>query len=127
MKLLVIIFGSLITGILSGLVGIGAGLLTTIMLIALGYEYPYVVTTTLFLHVLPQTIPGFIQYYKQGYFLLKESLIIWLGLTIGITIGAYFGSLKYIPIKYLNYILSLLLMLSSIFLLYNNHTTISNK
>jgi len=127
MKLYIIILGSLITGILSGLVGIGAGLLTTIMLIALGYEYPYVVTTTLFLHVLPQTIPGFIQYYKQGYFLLKESLIIWFGITIGITIGAYFGSLRYIPKIYLNYILSFILLMSSIYILYNNHTTISNK
>jgi len=127
MKIYIIILSSLITGILSGLVGIGAGLLTTIMMLALGYEYPYVVTTTLFLHVLPQTIPGFIQYYKQGYFLLKESVLIWLGLTIGITIGAYFGSLKYIPIKYLNYLLSTILFMSSIYILYNNNTTISNK
>jgi len=122
MKIYIIILGSLITGLLSGLVGIGAGLFTTIMMLALGYEYPNVVTTTLFLHVLPQTIPGFIQYYKQGYFLLKESIIIWFGITIGITIGAYFGSLKYIPFKYLNYILSLLLLISSIYLIYNKNS-----
>lgn len=121
LKLIIIIFGSLITGILSGLVGIGAGLLTTIMLIALGYEYPYVVATTLFLHVLPQSIFGFIQYYKQGYFIFKESIIIWICLTLGLTIGSYYGSLKYIPKVYLNYMLSFILLISSIYIFINNN------
>jgi len=117
LKIIIIIVGSFITGILSGLVGIGAGLLTTIMLLALGYDYPYVVATTLFLHILPQTIPAFIQYYKKGYFIIKESIIIWVFLTLGLTIGSYFGSMRLIPNIYLNYILSALLFISSIYLI----------
>ena len=109
---------SLIIGILSGLVGIGAGLLTTIMLLALGYPYPQVVATTLFLHVLPQTIPGFLLYYKEGHFKWKESVLIFIFITLGITIGAYIGSKQFIDKKILNYLLSLILLTSSIYILY---------
>lgn len=109
---------SFIIGILSGLVGIGAGLLTTIMLLAIGYPYPEVVATTLFLHVLPQTIPGFLFYYKEGHFKWKESFLIFIFITLGITMGAYIGSKQLIDKKYLHYILSSILILSALYILY---------
>lgn len=117
----ILIIGSLIIGILSGLVGIGAGLLVTVMLLAMGYSYQNVVATTLFLHVLPQTIPGFIEYYKQGHFKFKESIIIWFSITIGITIGSYYGSREYIPKRILNIILATILMFSAIYIIQLNN------
>jgi len=117
----ILIISSLVIGILSGLVGIGAGMLTTVLLLALGYSYQNVVATTLFLHILPQTIPGFIEYYRQGHFILFDSIIIWIGITLGITIGSYYGAREYVPKKTLNMILSSLLIFSGIYIMYYNN------
>lgn len=79
-------------GILSGLFGIGGGLVIVPALILLARFVPVVATgTSLAALVLPVGALGAWEYYKKGHLNLPASLLIALGIFFGAWIGARFA------------------------------------
>ena len=86
--LLVILIG-LAAGILSGLVGVGGGIIIVPALVfLLGFSQHEAQGTSLGILLLPAGIFAVINYYKQGYIDLKVVFILF----IGFVIGGYLGS-----------------------------------
>ena len=86
--ILVIIVG-LIAGILSGLVGVGGGIIIVPALVfILGFSQHQAQGTSLGILLLPAGIFAVLNYYKQGYIDLKVVLILF----VGFLIGGFFGS-----------------------------------
>jgi len=75
-------------GILSGLLGIGGGILIIPMLVLMGFPQLTAQGTTLALMVLPIGLWGALEYYKHGH------VEVWVGVCIvaGFFIGALFGA-----------------------------------
>jgi uncharacterized protein len=87
--LIIIIIVGLIAGILSGLVGIGGGIIIVPALVLfLGFSQHQAQGTSLGILLLPAGILAAMNYYKQGYIDLKVVLILF----IGFVIGGYIGS-----------------------------------
>ena len=76
-------------GFLSGLVGIGGGIIIVPVLVYfLGFTQHQAQGTTLFMFLMPIGILGVMNYHKQGYVDYKTALII----ATTFVIGSYFGS-----------------------------------
>jgi len=116
-----IIFGivviGILAGIMSGLFGIGGGIVIVPTLIAfVGMDILNANATSLAAMLLPVGILGVINYYKAGYIRIKDSLWISAGLLIGSYAGAelalsvnvhllakfYAAFLLYVAISYIN-------------------------
>src|SRR6476660_1064841 len=86
--LLLLLIG-LAAGILSGLVGVGGGIIVVPALVfALGFTQQQAQGTSLGLLLLPIGIFAVINYYKQGYIHIRVVVI----MSIAFIIGAYLGS-----------------------------------
>lgn len=84
----IVISIALFTGIISGLFGIGGGLIMVPFMISiLKFEYKKAVGTSLAALLLPVALPGVITYYNSGLINITSSLI----LASGIIIGTLFG------------------------------------
>jgi len=107
----------IVAGILSGLFGIGGGIVMVPALIAIfGMTILDANATSLTAMLLPVGILGVISYYKAGYINLKDALWVSLGLLLGSYFGSelainmqgallaklYAGFLIYIAVDYLN-------------------------
>lgn len=87
--ILIIILVGIAAGILSGLVGVGGGIIIVPALVYfIGFSQKTAQGTSLALIMLPVGIFGVIQYYKQGYVDYKIVGI----LAIGFLAGSFFGS-----------------------------------
>lgn len=87
--ILILVLVGLAAGILSGLVGVGGGVVIVPALVFfLGYSQHQAQGTSLGLLVLPVVFFGFWNYYKQGYVDYKIVLM----MAGGFIIGSYFGS-----------------------------------
>ena len=78
----------LIAGFLSGLVGIGGGIVIVPVLVAYGFSQHLAQGTVLFMFMLPIGILGVINYYQKDFIDFKTALII----ASTFLIGSYFGS-----------------------------------
>ena len=86
--ILVIIVG-LVAGVLSGLVGVGGGIIIVPALVfILGFSQHQAQGTSLGILLLPAGIFAVLNYYKQGHIDLKVVLILF----VGFLIGGFFGS-----------------------------------
>jgi len=86
--IIVIIIG-LAAGLLSGLVGVGGGIIIVPALIFfLGFEQHQAQGTSLGILLLPAGIFAVLNYYRQGYIDLKVVLFLF----VGFVIGGYLGS-----------------------------------
>ena len=86
---LIIIVVGIAAGILSGLVGVGGGIIIVPSLIYfIGFSQKTAQGTSLGLILLPVGILGVLQYYKQGHVDFRVVAI----LAIGFLAGSYFGS-----------------------------------
>lgn len=86
---LILLTVGLVAGFLSGLVGIGGGLIIIPVLVYfLQYSQQQAQGTVLFMFLLPISILGVINYYKAGYVEYKTALI----MAITFIIGGYYGS-----------------------------------
>jgi uncharacterized membrane protein YfcA len=86
--LLLLLIG-LAAGMLSGLVGVGGGIIVVPALVfALGFSQHQAQGTSLGLLLLPIGIFAVINYYKQGYIDIRVILI----MSLAFILGAYFGS-----------------------------------
>ncbi|UEG48693.1 sulfite exporter TauE/SafE family protein [Ferruginibacter lapsinanis] len=87
--ILIVILIGIAAGMLSGLVGIGGGLIIVPALVYfLGFSQHTAQGTSLGLILLPVGILGVLQYYKQGNVDVKVVAI----LAVGFLIGSYYGS-----------------------------------
>ncbi len=88
-QLSILLAVGLAAGVLSGLVGIGGGIIIVPVLVYfLGFSQHQAQGTTLFMFLMPIGILGVMNYHKQGYVDYKTALII----ATTFVIGSYFGS-----------------------------------
>ncbi|MBI3883854.1 MAG: sulfite exporter TauE/SafE family protein [Sphingobacteriales bacterium] len=86
---IILIIIGVCAGILSGLVGVGGGILIVPALVFfLGFSQKMAQGTSLGILLLPVGILGVMEYYKQGYVDIKIVLLI----SLGFIIGSLFGS-----------------------------------
>jgi len=113
---LLIIIG-LAAGFLGGLVGIGGGIIIVPALVFfMAFTQPEAQGTSLALILLPVSILGVINYYKNGYVDLRAVGL----LAIGFTAGSYFGS-KYslsLPQETIKKVFAVFLLLVSLKMLF---------
>lgn len=100
----------IISGSVMGLIGIGGGALLMPLLMFAGLSLPQSVAIVLFTQVIPQTLPGLLLYWKSGYFLWQEALVVTIGSFIGVTFGAYLASKEILTAKTLYKLMSLTLL-----------------
>lgn len=87
--ILIIIIVGVAAGLLSGLVGVGGGIIIVPSLVYfIGFSQKTAQGTSLGLILLPVGILGVLQYYKQGHLDVKVVAI----LALGFLAGSYFGS-----------------------------------
>ncbi len=88
-SILILLAIGVAAGMLSGLVGVGGGIIIVPVLVYfLGYSQHHAQGTTLFLFMLPVGFLGVYNYYKEGNVDIKSALII--GCTF--IVGSYLGS-----------------------------------
>lgn len=87
--ILILLTVGLAAGFLSGLVGIGGGIIIVPVLVYfLGFSQHQAQGTTLFMFLLPIGVLGVLNYHKQGYVDYKTALIV----CSTFIFGSYFGS-----------------------------------
>ena len=85
---LILLFIGLIAGILSGLIGIGGGIIMVPMLLLLGFSQQQAQGTSLAALLPPVTLFAVINYHKAGFIDWRYAIII----SLVFVIGGYFGS-----------------------------------
>jgi uncharacterized protein len=89
--ILLIVIGGL-AGLLSGLVGVGGGIvIVPALVLLLGFSQKSAQGTTLAMLMLPVGIFAALAYFKAGHVHFRASLFIALGFLLGALIGAYFA------------------------------------
>lgn len=87
--LVILLTLGMVAGILSGLVGVGGGIIIVPVLVYfLGFSQHQAQGTTLAMFLIPIGILGAYNYYKQGYVDIKTALLI----SSTFVIGSYIGS-----------------------------------
>lgn len=118
MSLLYVVLG-LLAGILSGLIGIGGGVMIVPSLIFwFGFSQQEAQGTTLGLLVPPIGILAAWTYYQQGYVNLKVAALICLGFVVGGFLGAKVAVV--LPSEILKKIFGVVLLLISIKMIFGN-------
>jgi uncharacterized protein len=107
-----------ITGLLLGLLGIGGGLFLFPIMLHYQFTIPQIVAISLFLNAVPNTLPGFYLYYRNGHFDLRVGLVVSFGILIGSLIGSYIGSLEYLSKQVLYRIYTFILCLTVVYMAY---------
>ena len=111
-----------ISGLFLGSIGIGAGLLTIPLLIRTGLTIKESVVISLIVQLIPQTIPGVLAYYNQKMIkidIVYISILIILGSFVGVYIGTNASIKNYVSNRTLYRILTIVLLISTIYLYYN--------
>lgn len=86
---MILIIIGLVAGLVSGLVGIGGGIIIApALVILLGFSQKMAQGTTLALLVPPIGILAALAYYKQGYVNIYAAIFIILGFVVGSFVGA---------------------------------------
>src|SRR6218665_1456198 len=117
-QIIILLLIGLAAGILSGLAGVGGGIIIIPCLIYfLGFSQKMAQGTSLGILLLPVGILGVLQFYKQGYIDMRVVLII----SLAFIIGGYFGSkialqLPQDTLKKIFAVLMLLMALKMLFL-----------
>ena len=76
-------------GVLSGMFGIGGGLVIVPALVMLfGFDIKTAVGTSLFVILLPTGLLGVLEYHKHGHLRIPAGLLI----AVGVFVGAFFGA-----------------------------------
>jgi uncharacterized membrane protein YfcA len=108
----------IITGITIGLVGIGAGVIMIPLLIYNGMTIKQAVASGLVLQLVPQSIFGVIEYYKAGDVKIYETVMIIIGSTLGIYLGAILSTRNYINERNIYLLLSIILVVTGIYIFF---------
>lgn len=90
--LIAMIFVGVLGGIVSGLIGIGGGILMVPLLVFIfGLSQKMAQGTTLAMFVLPISLFSVITYYRHGYVDLRVTALLIIGFIVGSLIGAKFA------------------------------------
>ena len=125
---LFIIIG-MFSGFFTGAIGIGAGILMIPLLTHFGMKLKEAVATGLVIQLVPQSIFGALEYYKNSYVRWYETFYVLIGSTIGIYLGSLFSTKDIISRTILYLILSIILFIGSIYIfvkhvIYKSHLNI---
>lgn len=94
-EVLILLVVGLLAGFLSGLIGIGGGIvIVPVLVYLLNFNQKTAQGTTLFMFLFPIGILGVHNYYKAGHLDYKTALI----MAVTFVIGSYFGSKMVIAI-----------------------------
>ena len=115
--IIILILLGIAAGILSGLVGVGGGIIIVpALVLLLGFTQKQAQGTSLAILLLPVGIIAVAEYYKGGYINIKYALL----MAVAFVVGSYFGS-KFaltIPDEKLKKIFAVVLMLLSLKMLF---------
>ena len=115
---LVLLAVGLVAGFLSGLIGIGGGIIIVPVLVyLLAVDLKTAQGTTLFMFMLPVGVLGVFNYYKAGHVDFKYAAV----MAITFVVGSYFGSKSAITIdtKLVKQIFAIVIILIGIKMLWN--------
>ena len=115
--ILILILIGIAAGMLSGLVGVGGGIIIVPALVFfLGFSQKMAQGTSLGILLLPVGILGVLQFYKQGYINLN---VVWI-ISAAFLFGSYFGSriALSLPQETVNKIFAILMILIAVKLLF---------
>ena len=116
-----------VSGIFTGSIGIGSGVLLIPFLTQFGMTLSQAVATALVNQLVPRGFFGVTEYYKSGDIKLNETVLIILGSSIGIYLGALIHLNHYLSERTLYFILSIILFVASIYLFIKHVIYHSNK
>ena len=114
------IYYRILTGLLTGLVGIGAGIVLFPALVHFNFTIPQAVAISLFLNAIPNVLPGLYLYYRDGHLNLRVGIIIAIGTLLGTLVGSYIGVREYITPKLLYRSYTLILCIIVVYMLYTH-------
>lgn len=109
-----------LSGVSMGIIGVGAGMITIPLLIYTGLNIKQAVGISLIMQLLPQSLPGVMMYYKNGYIdtsLIIIALIVVLGSLLGIFTGSYLVNYDYVNLRMMYIALTVLLFGSGLYIL----------
>ena len=110
----------LFSGFFTGAIGIGAGILMIPLLTNYGMKLREAVATGLVIQLVPQSVFGALEYYKNGYVKWYETFYVLIGSTIGIYMGSLFTNKRIVSRTILYLVLSIILFCSSIYIFINH-------
>ena len=114
--MLILLIIGVITGILSGLFGVGGCVVLIPLLMATGLSISQAVAIGLLLQSLPQSLPGVYLYWKNGHMDWNKAILVAIGSFIGIWIGAYFATKDILSERVKTRFMSVLIGVVSIYL-----------
>ena len=128
-NLFIFVFIGIFSGFFTGAIGIRAGILMIPLLTNFGMRLKEAVATGLVIQLVPQSIFGALEYYKNGYVKWMETFYVLIGSTIGIYSGSLFSTKKIVSRTSLYLILSIILFIGSIYIfvkhvIYKSHLNI---
>lgn len=109
---------AIFVGTIIGIIGIGGGILLLPFLIYFDFSIQQAVAISLFLNAIPNTLPALYMYYKEGFFLIKPSIIASIGTILGTILGGYIGSKKLISDKIIYRLYTFILLCLTIYMFY---------
>ncbi|TDN86362.1 hypothetical protein DET49_11522 [Salegentibacter sp. 24] len=110
-KLLIVIIAGMIIGLLSGMIGIGGGIILSPLIVILGWGTMKEAAAISALFILVNSLAGLTGFFVQGGFIPAESFWLLPAVLLGGSLGAYFGSQRISALS-LRYILSGVLALA---------------
>lgn len=107
-----------ITGISMGVIGIGAGLITMPLLILSGLTIKQSVAAIMVMQLLPQSIPGVMNY--KDHIVWTPTVLVIIGSIFGIWFGSHMVKNGFLNENILYQIITAFLFLSSIYFYFNH-------
>jgi hypothetical protein len=114
--LIELFIGSVIIGVIIGLIGIGGGILLLPLLVYYDFSFQQAVAISLFLNTIPNALPGLYLYYQHGFLDFNAAIIVAVGSILGGVAGAYIGTNNYIDDRTLYRIYTVFLIMTAIYL-----------
>jgi uncharacterized membrane protein YfcA len=113
---IVLFCATIVVGTFIGLLGSGGGALMVPLLLYFGMSMQQAVAVSLFLYSIPNGLPAFYLYYKQGYVNWPVTAVVSVAVLIGVFLGAYIGSKRLISELVLYRIFTIMLICLAVYM-----------
>jgi uncharacterized membrane protein YfcA len=110
-----------ISGILTGTIGMGGGVVMTVLLLHVGVPLPQAVAIGLVVQLVPQSLFGVLEYHRAGFLNVGHSAITAAGSALGIYLGAIGVTHKLVPLWLMYRLLGAFVTWSGIYVLFYMH------
>jgi uncharacterized membrane protein YfcA len=104
----------ILSGISTGIIGLGSGIITLPLLLYVGMNIRTAVGCVLLMQLIPNSIIGVSLYHNKGFIDYYSSLLVILGSLLGIGMGSYFVTQGYISEEMTYKVLTVSLIIISI-------------